>query len=121
MKDGKLRTKALFELFDKWQDEFLDTDLLDAMFTHIWKEERRMIMYFIFYPFLLYFIVALVYYYECLLKDVQSPYRERSINISSIFCEIWSTGDCDWGTDAEPYLREVFLFLLVPQIIVEVF
>ena len=40
MKEGKekgLNTKDLFELFDSKQDEFLDTDLLDAMFTHIWK------------------------------------------------------------------------------------
>ena len=38
-----------------------------------------------------------------------------------MFCEIWTTGDCDWGSDAEPYLRDIFLFLLLPQIIVEMF
>ena len=37
--ENKLDKTAIFDLFDKQQDQFMETDLFEAMFTHIWDEE----------------------------------------------------------------------------------
>ena len=39
VKENNLDKTAIFDLFDKQQDQFMETDLFEAMFTHIWDEE----------------------------------------------------------------------------------
>lgn len=39
MNHNSLNKDDIFDLFDKQQDQFMETDLFEAMFTHIWEEE----------------------------------------------------------------------------------
>ena len=39
MDANSLRKDDIFDLFSKQQEQFMETDLFEAMFTHIWEEE----------------------------------------------------------------------------------
>ena len=101
----------LFNFFSAEIEKLQGSLLLDAVFTSFWKKKKSEIMRYIFYPYIFYFFVAIFYYYECLLIGVG-----RSVGIVREICPFIypdSIDDCEVGETIEPYVRYIFLFLVI--------
>ena len=73
-----------------------------------------MILKYAFAPYLVYFIVANFYYFECMLIDSGRP----SVSVLQNFCE---EDGCDISAEMELYVRVIFFVFLVHQVFIEIF
>lgn len=61
----------VFKFFRINLDKLQSSLLLNSMFHAFWERQKGQIMRYAFYPYLLYFSVALFYYLECMLFGIE--------------------------------------------------
>ena len=105
----------LSQLYQFFKDHDLQGSILqEAIFDALWRFEQPKIIGYVFIPYMIYFIVCQVYFFECMLHDVNRP-----ISLFVGFCEP-DEYDC-FGKAFEPTLRYLFITLLAHQIAIEIY
>ena len=106
--------EQLFKVIKPQMQMLQGSVLLDAIFMHFWREEKKLITWRAFIPFLTYFILANFYYMQCMYRD-DEPVEGIWEDIQWYYIHFGNNENPNWtnGTIYNEWRIEKVFFLLL--------